>query len=210
MHHNIPEREMVMRVATCLEKKNIQPYTHILKNHADFHAGLVTAARIHATAGRLSNTHVIDDEQENCRQQQVSNNCEFEQDQMPPTEPKEVQEEEEYACAHGACDDQGFLRSVQKQDRMRCWAESKLVLRRTSQAEASHISCNIIVPRSSCKRLTTIELPTMSLRQRYGKMERGEIDCRHHRFGRGTRRRAIEGLTNMLERDSQEEEFYQN
>jgi hypothetical protein len=50
----------------------------------------------------------------------------------------------------------------------------------------------------------------MSLRKRYGKMDRGEIDWRHHRFGRGTRRRAIEGLTNMLERDSQEEEFYQN
>jgi hypothetical protein len=43
------------------------------------------------------------------RRTAANRNGEFEQDQRPPTEPKEVHEEEEYACAHGAREDQGFL-----------------------------------------------------------------------------------------------------
>jgi hypothetical protein len=73
MHHNIHERERVMH-----------SHTHILKNHPDCHTELETPSRILATAPALSNTHLMNDEQEHWPP--TSN--EFEQDQRPPTNQK--------------------------------------------------------------------------------------------------------------------------
>jgi hypothetical protein len=71
-----------------------------------------------------------------------TSNGEFEQDQRPPTKPKEVQEEEVKKMAHvpmelAMCMHQGQgvpnqSARLDKWDRIRRWAESKLVLRRTS------------------------------------------------------------------------------